>query len=717
LTSPIRDQILKLLSERASDGMRRCDVRRRLELTSRDGMAAFRDAFRDLEEEGLIVRRRRGHYVRAESADVVSGRVTVHPNGFGFVDQGNGQPDIFIPPGRLDTAISGDRVQVALSPDRDDKRGPTGTVSRILERGHPFVTGRLVLLDEGLGVRPLRRDLPETIPLVTPEAELAAAAEPGDWIVARLLPPEGPRGELAAEFVRRVAGGGALTGDLDAIVSEYDLKPPYTAAEAAAAAEVRPCDAERQEMQALTVVTIDPEDAKDFDDGLSVEPGPTPGTWTVGVHIADVAAYVPRGSTLDEAARLRSFTAYLPGRTLPMLPSPLSSDQCSLIAGEPRLAHSVFFEVSDSEFGIVRTRRVRTRIRVTRRLSFEQVQRFIENGTDDGWPDTVRQAVKNLARLADGLRERRAREEEFLDLALPDVRVRCEGDPPRVVGIERVEPNQAHALVEEFMLAANVAVAQELIARRIPGMYRIHGAPKAHDIAEFRDWARRTLGDKPGDLSQRGTANRFLHRFAGTPLRDVVLGLFLCSQQRAAYSAQAGLHYGLGKDGYCHFTSPIRRYPDLLVHQQLLAYDLGLSRRGEDECRDLATHCSKAEENTDAACHAASDRLKLRHVRELVESCADPRYETIISRVVSDGLVVYVPELGLYGRIPRGSLDGEPVRLKKDTGALRSPRSGKTYKCGDVIYAQVRRADVVKGTLQLQPVSLRTESRRQNRKD
>jgi ribonuclease R len=588
-------------------------------------------------------------------------------------------------------------------------------VRKVIERGYEFVTGRLVLLDEGLGVRPLRRGLPDAVPLTTAEPELAGAAEPGDWVVVRLLPPGNDRAAVAAEFVRRVAGGSSLAGDLDAIVSEYGLKPPYTAVETAAAAAALPCDVPRQDGEAMTVVTIDPEDAKDFDDGLSLESGPSLDTVIVGVHIADVAAYVGRGSALDTAARERSFTAYLPGRTLPMLPRPLASDQCSLIAGEPRLAHSVFLEISAAESRVLRTWRARTRIRVTRRLSFDQVLRFLEGGAADGWPDAVKRTVRELARLADGLRARRAREEEFLDLALPDVRVRCEGDPPRVVGIERIEANAAHALVEEFMLAANVAVAQELIVQRIPGLFRVHGAPKAHDLVDFRDWARRTLGDKPGDLGHRGTANRFLRRLAATPLRDVVLGAFLCSQQRAVYSATAGLHYGLGKHGYCHFTSPIRRYPDLVVHQQLLAHDLGLLPRDEAECRDLAAHCSTAEVNNDAAHYAAVDRLKLRYVRELAETCADLRYEGIVSRVVADGLVVYVPELGMYGRMARGGLGGETVRSRADRGVLRGVRSGKTYKCGDVIYAQVRRADVVKGTLQLQPVSPRMESRRQAR--
>jgi len=703
------ETILDLLRQRSDDGMRKCEIRRSLDLNGRDGMAEFRDAFRELLADGIVVRKHRGRYVLAESADLVTGTISVHRRGFGFVTRegAEGAPDVFIPPKGMNTAITGDRVLVALA--EEDERGPAGMVRKVLHRRHELVTGRLAEVDGDLCVRPLRRGLPEAVPLQgSPEDADADACEEGDWIVARLCPQTHARDPLRAELVRRLGAGGSVAADLDAIVTEYQLEPPYDEGEAAAAAALAPCETEREDLEHLTVVTIDPQNAKDYDDALSIEPGSRPDTVTVGIHIADVAAYVPTGSAFDASARKRAFTVYLPGRTLPMLPAPLSADKCSLLEGQSRPAHTVFIEVSKSSGEVVASRRARTTIKVSRRLSFDDLQAFLDGTSSRGdWPLRVRQVLQELDAVYRTMRRARTGREQFLELAVPEVRVRYAEDPPRVLGLMRVTPKPAHALVEEFMLAANSVVAQELTEREIPGLFRVHEEPKLADLVDFSRWAGQTLGQAPPQLADRAAVNGFLSGLAGADLHDVVVSSFLSAMRRAVYSAERAPHYGLGKEFYCHFTSPIRRYPDLVVHQELLARDLGAPGRGTGECTELANHCSAAEQNQDEAYYAAVDRLKLRHLQGLMAERGSLVFEGLISRVGADGVVVYLPDVGMYGTADRDRLGPERFRLRRDKPVLVGPRSGKTYKCGDVMFVEVRRADVVKGALHLQPVQPR----------
>lgn len=703
-SSELTNRIVELLRERQSEGMRRCDLRRKLGLHSSPGQTAFREAFRSLLADGVVVKRRRGRYVLADSARLLPGTISVHSRGFGFVTPEHDGPDIFVPPKALNSAISGDRVLVQVTDDGDD-RGPVGSVHRIVDRTHSVLTGQLIDTDGRLQVRPLRRSLPESIPLaVSADGGEDVAATPGDWVVVRLLPQHGPREPLRAEFVRRIGAGNSIAGDLDAVISEYGLETEYSDAENAAVVELAPLSVARASCEQLVVLTIDPEDAADFDDGLSAQPGSRADTLLVGVHIADVAAFVERDSALDLAARSRGFTSYLPGRTLPMLPALLSADRCSLIEGEPRLAHSVFLEVNTSTGELLSTRRARTLVKVARRLSFDDVQEFLAGDAPDSLPGPVTECLSRLGEVYRAMRRRRAEEEAFLAVATAETRVRCAGQPPQVVGITRVEQGPAHALVEEFMLAANSAVAAELAERAIPALFRVHDEPKPGSLEEFRDSARRTLGGRVGNLRDRGQLNAFLEELHRSPMCDVVISSFLSALQRAVYASVCAEHYGLGKACYCHFTSPIRRYPDLVVHQQLLASDRGLALRSQDDCQELAEHCTALESNVDEAYYAAVDRLKLRYIRELSRSESGLFYEGLVARAVTDGLVVYVRELCTYGLVPKERLGGEPFRLDRKSAVLRGGRSGKTFKCGDFIYVQVRNADVTRGTLQLEPV-------------
>ena len=241
-------------------------------------------------------------------------------------------------------------------------------------------------------------------------------------------------------------------------------------------------------------------------------------------------------------------------------------------------------------------------------------------------------------------------------------------------------------------------------ALALPGLYRTHAEPRPEDLIAFAAWARQTLGVRVPALRDRDAVNQFIAAVAHAALRDTVLAQFLRALPRAGYAAACQGHYGLGKAVYCHFTSPIRRYPDLLVHQQLWAHDLGRATRSAAECEGMGSVCTTAEARVDSAYYAAVDRLKLRYLRDRQAQSPGEAYEGIVSRCSNDGLSVYLAEVGMYGIVALSRLAGGPYRVDRRSGRLCGSHGGKSYKTGDVIYVQCRRADTVRGELTLEPV-------------
>ena len=707
----IQSTILRLIRDAGETGVRRPELRKAMDCRKGSAHEAFKAAFRQLMGDGRIVRKRGGRYALAEESGLLAGVISVNVSGgYGFVtldSADGGAPDLFVPPKYLGDALTGDRVLVRVL--ETSERGTTVAVQKIVGRTARAVVGCLDDDGDSFYLRPMQRNLPERIPLACGEKDLAEVAL-GDWIQGRFLSPDRSGDGPVAEFVRRVGTGADLRGDLDAVVAEFGLSDPYGSDDERRAAARQPRDIQREDCRNLTVLTIDPEDAKDFDDGLSIETGPEPGRVTVGVHIADVAAFVSPGSDLDDGARLRGFTAYLPGRTLPMLPRILAAERCSLLAGRDSSAHSVFLVIDERTGEVLSARRAHTLVRVHERLTFGQVQDLFGEGigrTAEHSPTLV--ALSALARVAVAMRAHRRRTEQFLQLAVPDVRVLCTEEPPRILGLRRIEPNRSHELVEEFMLAANSAVARELHGRRLPGIYRIHPPPKADGLEEFAYWAKFVMGTSLPALHEREQLNAFLARIADAPLADVIVNAFLRAMSRASYVAEAAEHFGLGKDLYLHFTSPIRRYPDLVVHQQLWALDSADAPRGLAECAEIAEQCTAREVVCDNAYYAACDRLKLRHIRTMEDQDPGACHDAVVAKVAAEGLLLYLPQFGMQGFLAASLFRGQQYRRAPDAMAMHADGSGKSYKCGDCMQVQVRRADPVRGELILQPVQMRVD--------
>ncbi len=316
----------------------------------------------------------------------------------------------------------------------------------------------------------------------------------------------------------------------------------------------------REDLRGQFIFTIDPDDARDFDDAVNVE-RVNGGGWNLGVHIADVAAYVTPGSALDREALKRGNSVYLPDRVIPMLPERLSNGVCSLNPNVDRLTHSVFIQFGKD--GRARNFRfARTVIRSARRLTYREAFALLQAPPNDQLGERLHVAWE----LAAVLRRRRF-EQGSLELDFPEVKVRLDQDG-KPIRLERIENDESHQLVEEFMLAANEAVAQELKNRLIPTVYRVHENPEPEKLAEYRELVL-SYGYKIGDLTQRSELQKLLASFRGKPEEQALKIGLLKSLKRARYAPQPLGHYGLAKNNYTHFTSPIRRYADLVVHRAL----------------------------------------------------------------------------------------------------------------------------------------------------
>ncbi len=632
---------------------------------------------------------RRDYSQYVDEAELISGVISLTASGFGFVkpDSPPDAPDIFIPPQFVNGAMDGDSVKLALLNEKKDyrheERGSSGRIVKVTGRKRNTLVGEVI---SGHTVRPMSGKVNNDIKV----AGRLKGAKRGDWVEVKLLHTPDNEGTI----VRNIGKAGSVKSDLDAICAEYDLEAPYKAEDDAEAAAIIPREIEREDLRKLFTVTIDPIDAKDFDDAISIAPGKERNTLEIGVHISDVAAFIAPKSKFDKEAAKRCFTAYLPGRTLPMLPKTLTA-KISLHMGEDCPAHSVIFQIDKKTGKILEHHRCHSLIRVAHRLDYEEVQEFLDHGTaPESWSKTMQTRLKQLSQITQAMRKERMAAEKFIDLALPEIRVICDENADKVKGLARKIQRESEALIEECMLAANSAVGQELIDISVAGLYRIHAEPEPEKLEEFIMTARESFGVNPGDLTDRNQCCRFLAGLPDDPRRPVILSMFLRAMPRACYQENPAIHFGLGKMRYCHFTSPIRRYPDLTVHQQLWNYDKKQRTRSSQVLAALAAVCSEKEENNDNAYFAASDRLKLRYLQDQLESGRENFYEGVVAKVNANGLLVDIQELGIYGFVPVDNMPGGS--FSRRSGKMSDSRNERQYRCGDYVYLKLSQIDPVK---------------------
>lgn len=479
--------------------------------------------------------------------------------------------------------------------------------------------------------------------------------------------------------------------DLKEIVRFYGLResfPREALEEAEKASRGKFTAKGRLDLRKKFIFTCDPATARDYDDALSLEKAPRGGC-VLGVHIADVSHFVKPGGALDREAAKRSTSVYFPDRVLPMLPESLSNGACSLAPGEDRYAFSVFMTF-DRDGRPVKRSFAKSTIRSSARFTYEQVMRVISGGDAPGIGLRARKTILAVNALARKLRAARFAQ-GALDIDMPEQRILLDSEG-MMTGIENREYDESHQMVEECMVAANEAVAAELSGRSVKILARLHEPPDPEKIEELR--ARLApLGLKPGDISKPKNLTRFLQSVKEHPLYREIALMTLQSMKRAIYDANGMGHYGLAKRFYSHFTSPIRRYPDLVLHRQLAALVQGgdprLPAKTLDKCAKRATD---AEERATEAERAFADLKKFRFAEDAASMRPAPVFAATVSRCSPAGLFAEIADLGLYGLVHISRLSRSYVDFDERKGELAA-RDGRRWKCGDAVKVTIARVD------------------------
>ena len=662
-----------------------------------------KQALRDLEHRGEIARIRKNRYILPAEADLVTGKLQIMQAGFGFLTgEGTGENgDIYISAENTGTAMNGDRVVARITRDANYNRArsgsnrPEGRVIRILERAHDTIVGTLQQTRNFFYVVP---DDPRMVHNVYVQpGPLPGAPRPpqtNDKVVVRLEPWESrhvnPEGEIV-ELIGRASDPGV---DMLSIIRKNNLPvefPPEVTAEAEAIPETVDPDRyrEREDLRGKFIVTIDPDDARDFDDAVNVEQLPG-GDWELGVHIADVSAYVTPGSALDREALKRGNSVYLVDRVIPMLPERLSNGVCSLNPNVVRLTHSTFIRFAKN--GAPKSARFsRTLIQSARRLTYKEAFAILQKPPQDELGKRLHAAWD----LASILRRRRFAHGS-LDLDFPEVKVVVDKQTGRPLRLERIENDESHQLVEEFMLAANEAVALELKNRLTPTVYRVHENPDPDKLGEYRELVM-SYGFQAGDLTNRQELQRLLESFRGKPEEQALKIGLLKSLKRARYAIQPLGHFGLSKNNYTHFTSPIRRYADLVVHRCLA--DRGgknTARRGAGELAGIAEHISATER---VAAEAENESVKLKKLEflQLQLSEKNPQvFRAIVLEVRNYGLLIELPDVLLTGLVHISSLQDDFYIFDGARRRIIGRQSKRVLAVGDTLKVEVARIDVFK---------------------
>ena len=626
------------------------------------------EELRALEREGIVCRVK-NRYSLPPRTNLVRGRLVSVLRGFGFVTpEGGGGEDVFVPARDSGGALQGDTVEVLVR-GRGRRGKPEGRIVRILKKERKRILGTYVERGGAPYLAAFDSMSPEEFPV-------------------RLKGKPFPRPGMVVEADRTTLELAGILGfpddpgvDTQVIIRRHGLASGFSAevlAEAAASrTELTAEDlAGRTDHRGWQTVTIDGESAQDFDDAVSVRLLQN-GHYLLGVHIADVSHYVKPGTALDGEAFARATSVYFPDLTLPMLPEKLSNDLCSLRPREPRLTVSVLLEI-DGAGRVVREEFHPSFIQTVERMTYTSVFKIFEG--DRAEREKYAHVVPGLLLMRDLARLLRTNRVEAgsldFDLLEPEL-VYKEGSLQSIVPSER---NEAHQLIEEFMVAANVAVASRLAKACVPAIFRIHPAPAEADLEKLGDLVGHfgivlPKADRIGSKDLQGV----LERMKGQPGEKFINVQVLRSLKLAVYSDHDLGHYGLAKEDYTHFTSPIRRYPDLIVHRVLKRLLAG-GRAEKAPMADWALHCSKMERQADEA----EKGLLMWRIFRLLKTKLGEEFEGIISDVIRAGLLVELEDYFAEGLLPFQSLDGD-YYVRRNAKTLRGRRKGRTFDLGDRI--------------------------------
>lgn len=744
---PYLPQVLALLKRKDYIPLPIDRVAEQLKVTQ-DQFPEFKREVGQLLRQGIIVKLKKNRLCLPRDADLTTGIIRFRQGGSAFIKPESdtpGKPPETYQIRHEDTGVAmhGDRVVCRINQDMRRRRArerkgsehrqkfndePTARVIRILERANEVLTGTLQRSRMFHYVIPDEPRISQDILVPSPEeSSLKPKPRVGDKVVVKLALWEerhlNPEGEII-EVLGQTHTPGA---EYKALLRQYKLDPDFPQA---VMNEVRAIPkkvqaeeiAYRRDLREIFTITIDPQDAKDFDDALSLEELDS-GHLRIGVHIADVSAYVKPGTALDQEAHRRGNSTYLVGTVIPMLPHALSNGICSLVEAEDRLTKSIFLVVTKGG-RVLSTEFSNTVIRSNKRLTYEQAYEFLQTKSlkklrslpeppkhqtgSTGRPlkelsgeelNQIAQTIRKFWSIASKFRAKRMKAGS-LDLDMPETKIYVDPDgyADRIV---KVVHDESHQLIEEFMIAANEAVAKTLNKRRIPAVHRVHDKPepdKLDELSQYMD----SVGIPTGDLTTKKHMGELLQKVREHPQSHTLRVMVLRSLKQAQYRASPDGHYGLGKQNYLHFTSPIRRYSDLVVHRIFDRYlvsednlpkDAKLPEYDAGRLHGIAEHLSHTDQNSTDA-ERDSNKIKLLEFfeREL-EKKPKNAFEAIIMDIRNHGMFVELTESLAYGLIHISSLQDDLYSTGRDGSSLVGRKHKRKFSIGQKIQVSVQRVD------------------------
>ncbi|HTA95476.1 MAG TPA: ribonuclease R [Verrucomicrobiae bacterium] len=694
----MKDQIIRLLAQKDYAPANVPELLRLLRLAP-NRQQELQTVLRQLEQSGAVARIKGNRYVSPREADLIPGRIRMNRAGKGFLQPDDSDlKEIAIAESATGTALHEDRVLVRRDVRKNFRSGDgaveTGTVVRILERKRTQMVGTLQRSKQFLYVVPDDPRIPHDIYVSEPR-DVGRPAHIGDKVVVELREWESRHTNPEGEIVEVLGAPDEEGVDMLSVLRQYDLPlhfPKNVLAEANAIGKiVDPRDeAGRVDCRAYNVITIDPDDAKDFDDAICLEKISAE-QWRLWVHIADVSHYVKPGTALDAEAQKRGNSTYLVDRVIPMLPEALSNELCSLKPNVDRLTKCVEFLVSN-DGRVLNAKFYSAVIHSQQRFAYGEVLEILQRAPSD---DPIEQMLYQAHELAQKIRRLRFKNGS-LDLDFPETKIRLD-EHGKILRIEKNENDVSHQLIEEYMLLANEAVATRLMSLRTPAVYRIHEEPDARRLQEYRS---EVLAHhvQCGNLSHPAEVQKLLQKLGTIPIGQALKIGFLKSLMRARYAVEPLGHYGLAKKKYTHFTSPIRRYADLVVHRALFEKNSGSA----SALKEIADHISVTERNSADAERDSKDVKLFAFLNAQLASGDPQKYPALVTDVRNLGFFVDVSGLAMSGLVPLSLMRDDFYVFDEARRNLVGRRSRRMIRLGDKLTVQVARVDTVKKQVDFQ---------------
>lgn len=697
----VRKEIEKLFTANRKKAFNYKQISSALNVESTEGKNHIIRTLKQLEKEGIIEEIMPGKYLALMTSQFITGRMELTQRGAGFVIPDEGGDDIYISSDHLNTALHGDKVRINLFARKSGNR-LEGEVVEVTERKRDTFVGVVELGYNYAFVSPDDKRIPVDIFI---PADKINKARNGDKVVARVTEWNSDHKNPFGEIIEILGKPGEHNTEMHAIIAEYGFANKFPDAveqeanripDKISKAEI----AKRRDFRKITTFTIDPEDAKDFDDALSIQPLDN-GNFEIGVHIADVSHYVTPGTTLDDEAFERATSVYLVDRTIPMLPEKLSNGVCSLRPKEEKLTFSAVFtmtpkgEVLDQWIG-------KTVIYSDRRFSYEEAQERIESGQGDFADEII--TLNNIALI---LRDKRFKN-GAVNFETEEVKFKLD-ENYKPIGIYKKVRKDAHKMIEEFMLLANRSVARfvhDMKGEKQPKtfVYRVHEPPSEEKLKLFNMFASR-FGLSIQTTSQKAIStsfNNLLNQVEGKPEQNIVQSMAVRSMMKAYYTTKKTSHYGLAFDFYTHFTSPIRRYPDLMAHRLLFSYLNKEKSAKEAEYEEKCKHSSQMEIQAADAERASVRYKQVEYIRDFIGE----QFKGIISGVTEWGIYVEITEYKCEGMIRLANLTDDFYEYDEFNQWIIGRRSRRTFQLGGEVEVMVKNADLQKRQIDLDIVEL-----------